>query len=582
MADPYWERFCAPLAHRILALIREQTAPAAAGGDAPFILEEPIAAVLGDGRYTVGGDALAAKGTALLQVGQRVHVLWRRGKRALILTHQWKRAQGQGEEAGGPVVEELWVAGTEVWFRNADTVAPLELGRFALPGSLGDIGWGARADRFFVQHTTATFVPGTGLRFDHHVSVFKFDREPDAPLPAGTDPAGAITLERTHVFATDPYVVAHYNPGGPGTMAVDLRVADTGQGRIGGFDLSIGIDAIALSDAGHLVVAFNVQSTLFSISAPIPGLEPATTSTTWSFAHPVVVDLDTHTKLLDAFADGAAAWGPESGLVVNAYPIAGFPVVLEAVLGPGGPYIHYPEEDQWQRFTISHLLVVGERLMAFIGMSQRERRRTGWSDANGYPVIYTPRHRTLVAQPPPPGALLVLVPGSALYPNDLRYDANETHVLWHTVVPEGEDAYWQAALTSFELGTTQPAGRSQARFFDRNVRLLGPSFAWQPAASLPVQPEEERDRFLLLWDFDSGAILVEPTGSDVSEDEALVPAKAMADLPPEAPAQPRNRGALEIHVINREEALGPLGRYRPHAEPAPETPTARPSPTPPS
>jgi hypothetical protein len=198
MADPYWERFCRPLAQRIVALIDEKAGSARAPADgATFILEERIEAKLGDGRYRVGGDALRAKGKASLAVGQRVHVLWKRGARALILTHQWRRAQGGAEHliAGG-LVEELWIAGAagakDVWFRNGTVAGALEL-RELLEADPEQVWWGTNDTAFLVR---------CGLTFH----TFRFTR--DLPGAALSEVPAADLVRSEHPWDAAP-VLAH-------------------------------------------------------------------------------------------------------------------------------------------------------------------------------------------------------------------------------------------------------------------------------------------------------------------------------------------------------------------------------------
>lgn len=153
MAEPYWQRFCTPLALRILDLIGGGQAEAGA-----FIREEHIEAVVGDGRYRVGGDVLPTKGKAQLSVGQRVHVLWRRGRRERILTHQWKRAQPHPTMGGGGgVVEALFIAPVgatlDVYFRNDQQVTML-VSRATLDADPMVVRWGVDGRSFVVLTTT--------------------------------------------------------------------------------------------------------------------------------------------------------------------------------------------------------------------------------------------------------------------------------------------------------------------------------------------------------------------------------------------------------------------------------------------
>jgi hypothetical protein len=222
MADPFWERFCTPLAERILAVIRHGGGPAA---DAPYILEEPIAGVQPDGRYVVGGDVLPTKGTATLTVGQRVHVLWRRGRREIILTHQWQRAQGGGHPPGSQGrVEELLLAEVSagVWdvvFRNDQQAQRLNLqGLINADRVAGDlttgpfrVGWGQPGadNQFYVL--AARSVAGDGIAgtlgngsYRPRIYVFRLSR------PVG-EPAGGDAISATHVQTIDP--VAWAMPG---------------------------------------------------------------------------------------------------------------------------------------------------------------------------------------------------------------------------------------------------------------------------------------------------------------------------------------------------------------------------------
>ena len=576
MADPYWIRFCTPLATRILALIAGRTTTGPSGttvGD--YILEERIAAVLGDGHYEVGGDTLQTKGRAQLAVGQTVHVLWRGNRRHLILTHQWQRAQGGPRPqppGGGPIVEELWFVGADVWFRNADIAASLDIQRFSLPGTIIDLGWGPRADRFFIHHRTRTGSPAVD---NHYVSVFTVAREPDGPLPTGTEPADAIALERTYALAPDGHLVAHLvvNSAIDGSSVTqDLFISDVGrpQKTFGATasTCSVTLSSNHISDDGHAIVVLTVSASLLSAnSAIVPDSSPPIRVTTnWSPSYPIVIDLETHAHLLDTFVDGAAAFGPDAGdLVFNTFPWVGWPVVNEADLPFPLTYATHPENDQLQQFQVAAPLVVGGELIRWIGTSDRRRDRTSYSAADGYPSVYTPLHRTLLVQPPPPTVgLLVLVPGSALYGfNAPRFDINETHILWHIIV----DSVFRSRITPFVDGVTADAGLYVERFLNRNVRMLATSYAWQPERAQVTQPEADRNRFLALWDFATGAVLVDPATSAVDEDTALESIKTLAPLPPEAPAQPTGPGGLAIHVINREEILAPLDRYRPHVGP---------------
>lgn len=195
MADPYWERFCTPLARRIAALIAESAG--GARGTTPegaYILEEPIDAVLGDGRYQIGADALRVKGQALLKVGQRVHVLWKRGRRAVILTHQWRRTQGGTWDIppGGGVVEALLIADGAVYFRNAEQVTDL--------GLAGD--WDAAPVFVRWGHDGASFVVLTARTTCY---VYELDRG-DAERTYGTTPPTA-TLLATHEPLDDGLVL---------------------------------------------------------------------------------------------------------------------------------------------------------------------------------------------------------------------------------------------------------------------------------------------------------------------------------------------------------------------------------------
>jgi hypothetical protein len=154
MADPFWLKFCTPLAQRILSMITDPAAAATA--DQPYILEETIDDVLADGRYVIGGDTLTTKGTAKLRKGQRVHVFWRRGRRERILTHQWQRAQGGRPPTVGGIVEELILtADQRLFFRNDSQVTDLQLatliGGTAVTFSL--VRWGQRDNTFFLQTT---------------------------------------------------------------------------------------------------------------------------------------------------------------------------------------------------------------------------------------------------------------------------------------------------------------------------------------------------------------------------------------------------------------------------------------------
>ena len=159
MAAPFWERFCTPLARNILAVLHGPQVRA--GGD--YILEEHVAEVLDDGTYRVGGDVLRTKGKATLDAGQRVHVLWRGGRRALILTHQWRRTQGQvWGQPQGAVVETLFIAPNpsdgrvEVWFRNDAQVTNLGL-RVDLDADPVFVRWGVDPATFVVMTETHTF-----------------------------------------------------------------------------------------------------------------------------------------------------------------------------------------------------------------------------------------------------------------------------------------------------------------------------------------------------------------------------------------------------------------------------------------
>jgi hypothetical protein len=195
VAAPYWERFCTPLAERILALIRTP----AGGGDAAdagtFILEESVDAVLADGRYQIGADALRTKGTAALRVGQRVHVLWRGSSRVVILTHQWQRAQGATWQlAGGGVVEVLFIADGAVWFWNDQQVAavldPATAGWDAPPVF---VRWGIDGQSFVVMTRRTTFY------------VYALDRATPTQLYGARPPA--VTRLATHTPLEDGLVL---------------------------------------------------------------------------------------------------------------------------------------------------------------------------------------------------------------------------------------------------------------------------------------------------------------------------------------------------------------------------------------
>jgi hypothetical protein len=199
MSDPFWHRFCTPLAQRIAALVAANagaSSPTADGGQ--YILEEKVDAVLANGKYQIGADALGTKGKAALRVGQRVHVLWRGASRVVILTHQWQRAQGATwQPVGGGMVEELFIAGPsgsrEVWFRNASLVANLNL-RALLGADPTEVKWGTNPHAFYVRVGASvyhTFVfergdPGAPLRVPPTPTLLRTERPWDGGITLAT------------------------------------------------------------------------------------------------------------------------------------------------------------------------------------------------------------------------------------------------------------------------------------------------------------------------------------------------------------------------------------------------------------
>lgn len=96
------------------------------------IVWDTVDAVLGNGLYQVGSDALTVIGRAILNVGDAVAVLYQAGRPIGILAHQHRRAQG-GEPAArvlGAVEELIWAEPTDgsqpgLYFRNFSQVTRL-------------------------------------------------------------------------------------------------------------------------------------------------------------------------------------------------------------------------------------------------------------------------------------------------------------------------------------------------------------------------------------------------------------------------------------------------------------------------
>lgn len=223
MADPFWTRVATPLAKRILRLIQPAGPTPPAVDDAPYILEETIETVLADGRYVIGGNTLTTKGRARLREGQRVHVLWEHGRRKLILTHQWQRAQGGTPELVGYAVEELLLieadttapdgARWDVYFRNDQQVTRLNLqtiinadrvpaadwsfSRYGVNQTgVVKIGWGQTDNTFWVMTLAARTPLAFPIIYYPRFYTFRLSR-------AEGEPAGGARVSASRIATVD-------------------------------------------------------------------------------------------------------------------------------------------------------------------------------------------------------------------------------------------------------------------------------------------------------------------------------------------------------------------------------------------
>jgi hypothetical protein len=305
-------------------------------GTADRIREETIDAVVGDGRYRIGPDVLPAKGTAALRVGQRVHVLYQQDRRALILTHHWKRAQPGGVRPGGgvAVVEQL-ILGTidgtsplaafggagevvpdnsngqnvDLWFRNLNQVTALGLtaalvaAGFDWMNSIASnwqtrLIWGER------DNTFALLVNDVNVSGDWTALIYELNRE--AGKVYGAADVAAATLLRSQALPTIALPGGGSYPSEPVGhvfLSEDLRLLGTTYEGV-----AVGAD---VQNTAY-VLDLDAGTVLFSYS---PALNRDLTIESSSIMRWGTTDADRW--LVVSSSDPGAAGGPISELVVR-------------------------------------------------------------------------------------------------------------------------------------------------------------------------------------------------------------------------------------------------------------------------